>query len=278
MRIVTSKQEMARLCREVPRPLGLAPTMGALHGGHLALVERARGENATVAATIFVNPAQFGPGEDLAGYPRDLEQDLAKLRPQGVDLVYVPPLDEVYPPGFDTWVEVGRLAARLEGARRPGHFRGVATVVTKLLSLTRPDRAYFGQKDAQQTLVVCQLVRDLDLGVEVVVVPTVRDPDGLALSSRNAYLTTEQRRAAPVVYRALCRAEQLWRQGVRDGEQLRQEVRRVLQSEPLVEGIDYVSVADAATLEELDQVGGQALVSVAVKLGRPHLIDNIILG
>ncbi|HLF04183.1 MAG TPA: pantoate--beta-alanine ligase, partial [Dehalococcoidia bacterium] len=246
--------------------------------GHLALVERARGENATVAATIFVNPAQFGPGEDLAGYPRDLEQDLAKLRPQGVDLVYVPPLDEVYPPGFDTWVEVGRLAARLEGARRPGHFRGVATVVTKLLSLTRPDRAYFGQKDAQQTLIVRQLVRDLDLGVEVVVVPTVRDADGLALSSRNAYLTTEQRRAAPVVYRALCRAEQLWRQGVRDGERLRQEVRRVLQSERLVEEIDYVSVADAATLEELDQVGGQALVSVAVKLGRPHLIDNIILG
>ena len=278
MRIVTSKQEMARLCREAPRPLGLAPTMGALHGGHLALVERARGENATVAATIFVNPAQFGPGEDLAGYPRDLEQDLAKLRPQGVDLVYVPPLDEVYPPGFDTWVEVGRLAARLEGARRPGHFRGVATVVTKLLSLTRPDRAYFGQKDAQQTLVVCQLVRDLDLGVEVVVVPTVRDPDGLALSSRNAYLTTEQRRAAPVVYRALCRAEQLWGRGVRDGERLRQDVRQVLQAERLVEEIDYVSVADAATLEELDQVGGQALVSVAVKLGRPHLIDNIILG
>jgi pantoate--beta-alanine ligase len=269
---------MARQCREARRPLGLAPTMGALHGGHLALVEQARQENATVAATIFVNPAQFGPEEDLAGYPRDLERDLALLRSQGVDLVYVPPVEEVYPPGFDTWVEVGRLAARLEGARRPGHFRGVATVVTKLLTLTRPDRAYFGQKDAQQTLVVRQLVRDLDLGVEVVVVPTVRDPDGLALSSRNAYLTTEQRRAAPVVYRALGRAEQLWRRGEREGERLRQEVRLALQGERLVEEIDYVSVADAATLEELDRVAGQALVSVAVKLGQPHLIDNIVLG
>jgi pantoate--beta-alanine ligase len=278
VRIVTQRQEMARLCREAPRPLGLAPTMGALHQGHLALVQRARAENATVAATIFVNPTQFGPQEDLAGYPRDLERDLAMLRPQGADLVYVPPVEEVYPPGFDTWVEVGRLAQRLEGARRPGHFRGVATVVTKLLSLTRPDRAYFGQKDAQQTLVVRQLVRDLDLGVEVVVAPTVREADGLALSSRNAYLTAEERRAAPVVYRALCRAQELWRQGVRDGERLRREVRRVLAAEPLVEAVDYVSVADAATLEELDQVQGQALVSVAVKLGTPHLIDNILLG
>lgn len=278
MRVVTDRHEIARLCREALRPLGLVPTMGALHGGHLALVAQARRENATLAATIFVNPAQFGPQEDLAGYPRDLERDLELLRAQGVDLAYVPLVEEVYPPGFDTWVEVGRLSARLEGARRPGHFRGVATVVTKLLALIRPDRAYFGQKDAQQTLVVRQLVRDLDLGVEVVVVPTVRDPDGLALSSRNAYLTPEQRRAAPVVYRALCRAEQLWGRGVRDGERLRQDVRRVLEAERLVEEIDYISVADAATLEELDRVAGQALVSVAVKLGQPHLIDNIILG
>ena len=277
MRVVTDRQEMAQLCREARRPLGLVPTMGALHRGHLALVEQARRESATLAATIFVNPAQFGPQEDLAGYPRDLEHDLELLKSAGVDLVYVPAVEQVYPPGFDTWVEVGRLASRLEGARRPGHFRGVATVVTKLLSLTRPDRAYFGQKDAQQTRVIKQLVRDLDLGVEVVVAPTVREPDGLALSSRNAYLTTEQRRAAPVVYRALCRAEQLWQRGEREGGRLRREVRMALQSERLVEEIDYVSVADASTLEELDRVAGPALVSLAVKLGAPHLIDNITL-
>jgi pantoate--beta-alanine ligase len=277
MRIIASSQEMARICREVPRPLGLVPTMGALHRGHQALVQRARQDNRTMAASIFVNPTQFGPQEDLAQYPSTLDQDLDLLRREGTDLVFMPAVAEVYPPGFDTWVEVGRLATLLEGAHRPGHFRGVATVVTKLFQLVRPDRAYFGQKDGQQVLVIRKLVRDLDLGLEVVVIPTVREPDGLALSSRNLYLTPQQRQAAPVVYRALCRAQELWRRGEVGAERIRREVRSVLASEPLVQGIDYVSVADAETLEELDTVGGRAMVSVAIRLGRLRLIDNFIL-
>ena len=205
------------------RPLGLVPTMGALHEGHLALVRRAKQENRTLAATIFVNPTQFGPEEDLQQYPRDLERDLDLLRTEGVDLVYTPGVEEVYPTGFNSWVEVTGLGDRLEGAHRPGHFRGVATVVTKLFNLIQPDRAYFGQKDGQQTAIVRKMVKDLDFGLDIVVVPTVRDSDGLALSSRNVYLTPEQRRAAPVIYRSLCAASHLWSNGVRDGDRL--EVR-----------------------------------------------------
>jgi pantoate--beta-alanine ligase len=277
MKVIENIQEMSRACREAPRPLGLVPTMGALHEGHLTLIRQARRENAAVAVSIFVNPAQFGPQEDLAHYPRDLERDLGLLRRERVDLVFTPAPDAIYPPGFDTWVDAGALATRLEGAVRPGHFRGVATVVAKLFNLVRPDRAYFGQKDGQQTLVVRQLTRDLNLGVDIIVVPTVREPDGLALSSRNVYLTPEQRRAAPVIYRGLCLVGELWQQGVWDAEQLRQAARQVLESEPLIERIDYVSVADADTLEELNTIHGRAMVSVAVKLGVPRLIDNIIL-
>ena len=251
--------------------------MGALHDGHLSLVRQARRDNETLGATIFVNPAQFGEGEDLAEYPRPLEDDLSALEREGADLVYVPPVTEVYPPGFNTWVEVPGLSDRLEGAYRPGHFRGVATVVAKLFNLIRPDRAYFGQKDGQQTVVIRRLAKDLDMGVDVVVLPTVREPDGLALSSRNVYLSDEERRAAPVVYRALCEARRLWESGVTDAEMLREEARRVLEAEPLVQRIDYVSVADNETLEELDRIEGAAMVLVAVQIGRPRLIDNIIL-
>jgi pantoate--beta-alanine ligase len=277
MRIIESVPDMVRVCREISRPLGLVPTMGALHAGHLALVRRAKEENQSVAVSIFVNSTQFGPQEDLSQYPRDLERDLDLLRQERCDLVFTPSPSAIYPPGFDTWVEVAPLAEKLEGAFRPGHFRGVATVVAKLLNITSPDRAYFGQKDGQQTVVVRQLVRDLNLGVEVVVVPTVRDSDGLALSSRNVYLTPPQRRAAPIIYQALCEADRLWRNGTRDAEQLRQEVRRVLESEPLIQRIDYVSVADADTLDELDLVQERAMVSVAVRLGTTRLIDNVIL-
>ena len=277
MRIVENSQEMAQACREASRPLGLVPTMGALHEGHLALVRRAKQENQGLAVSIFVNPTQFSQTEDLSRYPRDLERDLALLRQVGVDLVYAPSPKEIYPPGFDTWVDPGALADRLEGAARPGHFRGVATVVTKLLNLVRPDRAYFGQKDGQQVLVIQQLVRDLDIAVEVVVVPTVREPDGLALSSRNAYLTPEERKAAPVIYRALRRAQELRRQGVVGGEELRSAVRRVLEEESLLEQIEYVSLADCGTLEELDVLAGRAMLAVAVKLGQTRLIDNLIL-
>jgi pantoate--beta-alanine ligase len=277
MRIIESVPEMTKACRETSRLLGLVPTMGALHQGHLALVRRARQENQSVAVSIFVNPTQFGPQEDLSKYPRDLERDVDLLRQERCDLVFAPSPTAIYPPGFDTWVDVGPLGNKLEGAFRPGHFRGVATVVAKLLNITRPDRAYFGQKDGQQTVVVRQLVRDLDLGVEVVVVPTVRHTDGLALSSRNVYLTPQQRQAAPIIYQALCEANRLWRDGTTDADKLRQEVRWLLESEPLIERIDYVSVADAGTLDELDFIQGRAMVSVAVKLGTPRLIDNIIL-
>ena len=277
MQVARRNQHMARMCRDSSRPLGLVPTMGALHEGHLALVRRARRENATLAVTIFVNPTQFSDGDDLSQYPRDLGKDLELLRSEGADLVFAPAVEEMYPAGFDTWVDVGGLADRLEGAHRPGHFRGVATVVAKLLNLIRPDRAYFGQKDGQQLAVLRRMVQDLDLGPEIVAVPTVREPDGLALSSRNTYLTEEQRQAAPVVYRALCTAEELWRQGVKDAGRLRDEARRVLEGEPLVERIDYVSVADADTLEELEQVEGRVMLSVAVQLGVPRLIDNVIL-
>ena len=277
MEVVQSSQQLASLCRRAPRELGLVPTMGALHDGHLALVRQARRENATLAVSIFVNPSQFGPQEDLSQYPRDLDRDLDLLRSEGADLVFTPDAVEMYPPGFDTWVDPGQLANRLEGASRPGHFRGVATIVTKLFNLFSPDRAYFGQKDGQQLAVIRRLVRDLGMGLEIVAVPTVREADGLAMSSRNLYLTPEQRHAAPVIYRALASAERLWQQGVTDAQRLRQETRRVMQEEALVERIDYVSVADADSLEELEVVEGRAMVAVAVQLGKPRLIDNIIL-
>ena len=278
MQILKTAQEMSLACRGVGGPLGLVATMGALHLGHLELVRRAREECAAVAASVFVNPAQFGAGEDLMRYPRDLGRDLALLEAEGVDLAFVPAVEEIYPPGFDTWIEPGAIASRLEGAARPGHFRGVATVVAKLFNIVGPDRAYFGQKDGQQIAVIRQLVRDLNLGVELAVVPTVRDSDGLALSSRNAYLTGEQRAAAPVLYRALRRAEELLAEGVRDGGQLRAEARRVLEGERLVDGIDYVSVADAETLEEVEWVTRRVMVSAAVWFGGTRLIDCVVVG
>ena len=277
MRVLESSRDMAHACREVSSPLGLVPTMGALHQGHLALVKRARQESGTLAVSIFVNPTQFGVEEDLANYPRDLAWDLDLLRSEQADLVFVPPVEDLYPPGFDTWVDVGGLSDRLEGVHRAGHFRGVATVVTKLFNLVRPDRAYFGQKDGQQVAVIRQLVRDLALDLEIVVVPTVREADGLAYSSRNVHLSPEQRCSAPVVYRALCCAEELWQAGERNADKLRLQVRQVLNKEPLVETIDYVSVADPESMEELKEVSGKAMVSVAVHLGKVRLIDNIIL-
>ena len=275
---LTTNRATTQALEACPRPLGLVPTMGALHEGHLALVRRARLENATVVVSIFVNPTQFGPQEDLSTYPRDMERDLALLESEGVDLVYAPTPEEVYPPGFDTWIEPGALANRLEGEARPGHFRGVATVVAKLFNVIGPDRAYFGQKDGQQLAVIRQLVRDLNMAVEIVAVPTVRDADGLALSSRNAYLTPEERQAAPVVYRALSEAQQLWEGGERNAGKLREAVRQILESEPLLQGIDYVSVADGETLAELERLEGPAMVSTAVRLGRTRLIDNVMLG
>ena len=258
-------------------PLGLVPTMGSLHEGHLTLVRRARSENDVAVVSIFVNPSQFGPGEDLGSYPRDMDTDLSLLRNEGVDLVFAPTPEEMYPPGFDAWIEVEKTSEVLEGAVRPGHFRGVATVVAKLFNIVRPDRAYFGRKDGQQLAVISRMVKDLDMDVEIVAVPTVREEDGLAMSSRNVYLTPDERRAAPVIYNALNRAVDLWRQGETRCDALRAEMKAVLDSEPLVSSIDYVSVADSVTLEELDETAPQAMVSTAVRIGKARLVDNVLL-
>ena len=277
MRVLNSKEEMRKACRSSARPNGLVPTMGALHAGHLSLVEAARSDSATVAVSIFVNPTQFAEGDDFNQYPRDLDADLDMLRDNGTDLVFVPDVSEIYPPGFDTWVDVGPITSLLEGAARPGHFRGVATVVAKLFGIVQPERAYFGQKDGQQTVVVRKLARDLDMGVEIVVLPTVREPDGLAMSSRNVRLNPEQRLAAVAVYAGLSAARSLWVQGETDARALRDAARRRLVAEPLLGHIDYVSVANPDTLEELDTAEIGAMLSTAVHLGPVRLIDNLIL-
>ena len=255
------------------RPLGLVPTMGALHAGHRSLLDRARSNNSTLAASIFVNPTQFGPAEDFSEYPRDRESDRAMMEETGVDLLFTPSVEEMYPEGFETSVDVGRIAERLEGEHRSGHFLGVATVVCKLLSITRPDRAYFGQKDAQQSLVIKRLNTDLNLGAEIVVCPTVREPDGLALSSRNKYLSPKERKAAGVLYRSLKLAEDLV---TCDANEIRRRMHDLIDTERLATA-DYVSVADAETLEELDVVDRPALVSVAAYFGETRLIDNILI-
>jgi pantoate--beta-alanine ligase len=250
--------------------------MGFLHEGHLALVQAARLENDHVGVSIFVNPTQFGPSEDLGAYPRDLERDLSRLDELGVDLVWTPPAEEVYPAGFQTYVTVEDVTKTLEGAARPTHFRGVATVVAKLFNVFQADRAYFGQKDAQQVVVIRQMARDLAFPVEVVVRPTVRERDGLAKSSRNTYLTAEQRAAAPALYRALSAARRCWDEGERDGERLRQVMLDVLNAEPLAK-VDYVSAADPRTLVELGAAEHGVLLSMAVRVGRARLIDNLLL-
>ena len=256
--------------------LGFVPTMGFLHQGHLSLVARAKAECGAAAVSIFVNPTQFGPNEDLARYPRDLPRDLALLREAGADVVFTPQPAEIYPPGFATAIDVGPVADPLEGASRPGHFSGVATVVAKLFNIVQPTRAYFGQKDAQQTVVIRRMARDLDMPLEVVVAPTVREGDGLAMSSRNTYLSPEQRGAATVLFRALSEAERRFAAGERDGEALRRAMLAVLAQEPAAQ-VDYVSVADPDTLEELQRIERGALASMAVRIGATRLIDNLLL-
>ncbi|TEU08698.1 MAG: pantoate--beta-alanine ligase [Anaerolineales bacterium] len=276
MRVVETIEEMRRVRDELAEPVGLVPTMGYLHQGHLSLVRRARAENPSLVVSIFVNPMQFGPQEDFEHYPRDAERDLAVLEEEGTDIVFMPSVAEMYPPHFGAWVEVDRVTERLEGACRPGHFKGVATVVTKLFNIVQPTQAYFGQKDAQQVLVITKMVADLNMDLEIVTVPTVREPDGLAMSSRNAHLGARERKAATVLCRALGLARQLWSQGERDAQRLRREMTALIQKEPLAT-IDYVSVADAQTLEELAEVNPPALVSLAVRIGPVRLIDNVVL-
>jgi pantoate--beta-alanine ligase len=277
MQISRTVAEVRAVRSRLPQQLGLVPTMGALHAGHLELVRRARDENDAVAVSIFVNPTQFSSSADFQGYPRDDERDLGLLVEAGVDLVFMPTIDVIYPSGFATSVDVGPVAIPFEGAARPGHFKGVATVVAILLNSVRPQRAYFGEKDAQQLRVVRRLVADLQLPVEIVGVPTVRDDDGLALSSRNVLLTTEQRAVAVAVPQSLEAVQRCWDAGERDAAELRQRMVERLSAEPTLT-IEYASLADPTTLVELDgAIEGAALVLVAVRLGSVRLIDNWLL-
>jgi pantoate--beta-alanine ligase len=276
-RVVRTRSELRAVLSERPAPVGLVPTMGWLHDGHRSLMRRARAENGTSVVTIFVNPRQFEDASDYTRYPRNEAADLAVCEAEGVDVVWAPPVEEVYPPGFDTRVRVGAVAEPLEGAARPGHFEGVATVVAILFGVVGADCAYFGQKDAQQVMVIRRMAIDLASPTRVIAAPTVREADGLALSSRNVHLSPTERAAAPVLYRALRAAEARFLAGERSGDRLRDEMRRVIADEPLAQ-VDYASCADTGTLRELDEVDQAALLSLAVRLGSTRLIDNLLLG
>ena len=277
MKVVWTSNELYSARHSLAGRVGLVPTMGYLHEGHLSLVRRARDECDHVVVSIFVNPTQFGPNEDLSKYPRDLDRDLSLIEPLGTNLVWIPTAEIMYPPGYQTWVEVEEVTRPLEGAQRPGHFKGVTTVVAKLFNGVQPHKAYFGQKDAQQAAVIRQMTRDLNFPIEIVVCPIVREPDGLAMSSRNVYLDPEQRKAATVLYRSLNAAKEAYEDGVRDAETLREIMKDILASEALAQ-MQYVSCADYDTLDELETVTGKTLLSMAVFIGKTRLIDNFVLG
>jgi len=277
MKVVRGIAELRTARSQLTDPLGLVPTMGALHDGHLSLIRLARQDCASVVVSIFVNPTQFGASEDLGAYPRDLARDVTLAERAGADVVWAPRTEEVYPPEFQTRVQVESLTQPLEGSHRPGHFQGVATIVAKLFNAVQPQRAYFGQKDAQQAMVVRRMAQDLNFPLEIVVCPTVREADGLALSSRNAYLNPTERRAAPVLFRALSAAAEAFAAGEREADMLRERMERTLAGEPLARP-QYVSVADPETLVELSGSVGRALLSMAVHIGATRLIDNLLVG
>jgi pantoate--beta-alanine ligase len=276
VRTVAWMKEVARQARSEQRVIGLVPTMGALHAGHMALIERAKQECSAVYASIFLNPKQFGPQEDLSKYPRPLAVDQQKLAAAKVDALFLPSPDEIYPPGFSTYVQVDGLSERWEGKTRPGHFRGVTTVVLKLLEIVRPHFAYFGRKDAQQMRLVQQMVRDLDLDAEIVACPIVREPDGLAMSSRNAYLNPEDRKAATLLNKALLAAKNSVEAGVRDSLELQTSILKILESEPRAR-VDYADIVDAQTFEKLVKVNRPAYAILAVYFGKTRLIDNLLI-
>ena len=279
MRVVRTVAELREALRDASRPVGLVPTMGAFHEGHLSLIRAAREENATVVVSLFVNPAQFGPSEDFGAYPRDEQRDATQAEEEGVDVLFAPPVEEVYPDGFDTSVEVGGLTETLEGDpahRGPEHFRGVTTVVTKLFNMAQPDRAYFGQKDAQQALVIRRLVRDLNIPVEIRVCPTVREESGLALSSRNAYLSDEERERAAAISRGLRAAEETVRAGERDAAKVLAAARAELDAARIEP--EYLELRSADDLSPVERVNGSTLLAVAARVGRARLIDNTMLG
>jgi pantoate--beta-alanine ligase len=275
---VSSLRTYLRGLREEGKTIGFVPTMGALHEGHLALICRAKADCDAVVVSLFVNPTQFGPSEDFAAYPRDLNRDLQLTSNVGVDAIFHPTVEEIYPTGFQTVVDVPELGATLEGAHRPGHFQGVATVVAKLLNIVQPDRAFFGQKDYQQFLIIERMARDLNLMASIVLVPTVRESDGLAMSSRNVYLSPEERQAATILYRALNRAEELVIAGTHDAAQVRVELESLLASEPLAR-LEYLALVHPDTLHPVTTLAeGVTLVALAVRIGKTRLIDNILLG
>lgn len=277
MKTISSLSDLRTARLSLNGTVGLVPTMGYLHEGHLSLIRYAKAECEHVVVSIFVNPTQFGANEDLSKYPRDLERDLSLIKPLGVEVVWNPTPEIMYPTGYQTWVEVDALTHPLEGAIRQGHFKGVTTVVAKLFNATQPHKAYFGQKDAQQAAVIRQMVRDLNFPLEVVVCPIIREADGLAMSSRNKYLEGADREAAVVLYHALSAAKISYEGGERKAENLRRKMKEVIESEPRAQ-MQYVSCADYDTLAELDVVSGKTLLSMAVLLGKTRLIDNFVLG
>jgi len=277
MNLLSSLSDLRAARLSLIGTVGLVPTMGYLHEGHLSLVTRAKEECDHIIVTIFVNPTQFGANEDLSKYPRDLGRDLSLLTPLGVDIVWNPSAETMYPTGYQTWVEVEALTNPLEGAMRPGHFKGVTTIVSKLFNATQPHKAYFGQKDAQQVAVIRRMTTDLNFPIEIVVCPTLREADGLAMSSRNKYLNEDERKAATVLFRSLTAAKALYENGERNAEKIRDRMKEVLASEPLAK-MQYVSCADYDSLEELDVIERKALLSMAVYFGKTRLIDNFVLG
>jgi pantoate--beta-alanine ligase len=258
------------------KTVGFVPTMGALHDGHLSLVKRARHENDITVVSVFVNPIQFGPTEDFKRYPRDIEGDTEKLQREGADIIFTPEISSMYSAGFLTHVEVAKISEKLCGAFRPGHFRGVATVVTKLLNIIRPKRAYFGQKDYQQTVIIKSVARDLDMDVDIIVCPTIRERDGLALSSRNAYLDERQRKASTVLYKCLIEALELVKSGIMDAIHVTGVMRERLLHEPAVSEVEYCGIYDPNSLEEQSEIKGDVLLAVAVQIGNTRLIDNML--
>jgi len=276
MQIIETIAEMQKVRRSLKGSVGFVPTMGYLHEGHLTLVRRSRAANDHTVVSIFVNPTQFGPNEDFERYPRDYTRDFALLEREQTDFVYLPTPTQMYPESYNTWVEVNKVTDRLEGAIRPGHFRGVATVVNKLFNIVQPTRAYFGQKDAQQCVVIRKMVIDLNMNLEMIIVPTVREADGLALSSRNVYLSPEERQEAPVLNQSLELAKKLWLEGERDSAKIRLAMVDLIKQAQLGK-IEYISIADALTLRELEKAEPPVVISMAVKFGKTRLIDNILL-
>lgn len=274
MKVVNSIKEMKSLRNGIKGTVGFVPTMGYLHDGHVSLVKQSTRDNGTTVVSIYVNPMQFGPNEDFQAYPRDLERDLELLEKENVDLVFFPTNNEMYPENYCTWVDVEKITELLEGDIRPGHFRGVATIVTKLFNIVQPDKSYFGQKDAQQALVIQTMVKDLNMNLEVIIMPTIREEDGLAMSSRNTYLNPSERQAAPILYKSLLLAKKLISNGETNVDSIKTQMSALIQREPLAK-TEYVSIADTRTLDELSSIEDNALISLAVLIGKTRLIDNI---